>query len=121
MENGYFKFKLDSQIQTKIVNSGDYSFVFQVKMLLESVYTLQVNFFNWCLKLNTLRFTEKRKAEAITKLDKPFDPTIFNFTKIKDQEVFFFNFYFDSYKFYNEIYLFFRFYLIWLKMMMNKH
>jgi hypothetical protein len=40
MENGYFKFKLDSQIQTKIVNSGDYSFVFQVKMLLESVYTL---------------------------------------------------------------------------------
>ena len=40
MENGYFKFKLDSQIQTKIINNGDYSFVFQVKMLLASVYTL---------------------------------------------------------------------------------
>ena len=31
MENGYFKFKLDSQIQTKIVNDEAYAFVFQVR------------------------------------------------------------------------------------------
>jgi hypothetical protein len=54
MENGYFKFKLDSQVSsTRIIDEEGYSFVFQVK-----------RFFFFCLakKQNLISFIVKYKT-----------------------------------------------------------
>ncbi|XP_033101140.1 GDP-D-glucose phosphorylase 1-like [Anneissia japonica] len=66
MEAGCFRYTLD-HIQTKIL-AGKYKFVAQ---------------------LNTKRATDRRKAEAISSIDQPFNHDRFNFTKIKKHEILF--------------------------------
>lgn len=67
MENGLFKFKIDgNRLQSRYL-PGKYNFLVQY---------------------NPKRFTEKRQTEfKIRDLNEPFNPSIFNFTKIKSDEV----------------------------------
>jgi hypothetical protein len=67
MRNGLFKFKIDARLQARYL-PGKYNFLVQY---------------------NPKRYSEKRQTEfKINDLNEPFNPNIFNFTKIKNDEVF---------------------------------
>lgn len=40
-----------------------------------------------CFQLNPNRATKRRHPENITDIQQPFDPALFNFTKVSDKEI----------------------------------
>ncbi|XP_002735196.1 GDP-D-glucose phosphorylase 1-like [Saccoglossus kowalevskii] len=64
VKNGYFRYTLDS-LKTRIID-GDLKYVAQ---------------------LNMKRATERRKPQVIKSVSQPFNPDLFNFLKIKKQEI----------------------------------
>lgn len=67
MTKGYFRYKLDS-LEKRILE-GKYGFVAQ---------------------LNIKRALERRKPQMVSSINMPFDPNLFNFTKVKKEEILFF-------------------------------
>ncbi|XP_067140606.1 GDP-D-glucose phosphorylase 1 [Centruroides vittatus] len=67
MDKGYFRYKLNF-LESKILE-GKYGFVAQ---------------------LNVKRAVERRKPQMVSSIDMPFDPKLFNFTKVKEEEILFY-------------------------------
>jgi hypothetical protein len=84
MQKGVFRYSLDDMKTRRLPGKEGYILQVRLGILLRGE---RIPILSIVPQLNLKRGIERRKPEFITGLDQPYDPSKFNFTKVKPDEI----------------------------------